>query len=128
MRIYFTGTPHQMKNLNLLSFALMLMVCLAAGVYSQTKPTASPSPTDDKNSGLLKLSSPGLKDELGESEVEPRLKQFRINLRFLRAQWSHKEGKYQYYWAIFPRLLFPFSSLSIRRDFSLRLLKNVKRR
>ena len=56
------------------------------------------------------LTIPSLKDELIKADVEPESKQFRLNLRFDRAQYSRRELaagtviEQQYYWGYFPEV------------------------
>ena len=71
-------------------------------------PTPAATPAKENGVKELKLSFPSISDELKRAEIEPRSKQFKINLRFLRAKFSQvtnsaedAPGK-QYGWNYFP--------------------------
>jgi hypothetical protein len=85
---------------------LALSLFASAAISQSPSPTPSSKKTNETRPGELKLSFPSLKDELVSSEVEPRTKQFRINLRFLRANYSPQaQIGHQYDWGYFPEAL-----------------------
>jgi hypothetical protein len=91
-----------MKLTSCLSIILGLLV-LCSSSYGQN-PTPSPTPAVKE----LKLTMPRLAEELERSEIEPRSKRFKLNLRFLRAKYSrpvHEIEKVpgeQYIWDYYP--------------------------
>ena len=88
----------------LLSSCVLSLSSLGYITYSQIpNPSASPTKEAVPERGLLKLTMPRLKDELVKAEIEPRSKQFQMNLRFMRAKYSRPghEGQ-QYDWSYFP--------------------------
>ena len=115
----------------LIVFSLIFFGLLGSAAYGQ-QPTPTPVPTPlyglgEENPKLLKLSRTTLKEELVTSEVEPRTKRFKMNVRFVRANYTHRElasgsvGQQQYDWYYFPEVSvslafyrYPFGSFSIK--------------
>jgi hypothetical protein len=87
---------------------LIRVFLLSLGLFGSTafgqQPTPSPYPRDAPLTGLGPISS-SLKDDLVRAEIEPRVKQFKMNIRFLRAKYSvPKFGElsgHEYLWDYF---------------------------
>ncbi len=85
-----------------------------------------PTPNTKRLTRLGTLAS-SVEDELLTSEVEPRTKRFKMNIRFLRARYSHQDlakgtiGQQNYEWFYFPEVSFslsfyryPFGTFSLK--------------
>ncbi len=124
-----------MRNTSILFvLALSLFTTNILAQQPPPPPKAKPKPmviigSDDAESrpGEMRLVRPSLKDELNESELEPRMKKFRMNIRFLRAEFTRRELArgtvihQQYDWTYFPEaaitILFyqyPFGRFSLK--------------
>jgi len=92
-------------NFRTLITSLLIFLGLAVSIARGQTPSISPTPPDDFKGPVkeLKLSFPSIKDELKETEIEPRSKLFKMNLRFIRAQYSRpNQLGQQYDWYYFP--------------------------
>lgn len=95
-----------MTTKTLIGRFLLVFCFFGTDAYAQ-QTTPSPTPKVDKERPPIKLSFPKLKDELVQAEIEPRLKQFKMNIRFLRAEYSRRASAtetvivQQYMWTYF---------------------------
>ena len=88
----------------------VLCVCLfsSAAFGQEAAPKPPPKVVRDQTVTVSGTSATYLRDELGRSEVEPRSKQFKMNIRFVRGRFSKKELaggtviQQQYDWEYYP--------------------------
>lgn len=90
---------------NLAIITLFAAVLLCSTAFGQ-QPTPTPKP-DTEPAGVFRVTrTVPLEQELVRSEIEPRLKRFEMNLRFVRAKYSKTARQnaieYRYLWDYFP--------------------------
>lgn len=94
------------RNLAIITFLYTVFLCSTSFGQSPT-PAPSPKPDTEPPAGVLRVTRTNpLEQELVRSEIEPRLKWFEMNLRFLRAKYSKTARQntieHQYLWDYFP--------------------------